>query len=78
MVLGPGVVMGVHLLQWNGFAFDSNPADTLRLLHRESYITGFLYLDNGVHVRHCVGVFGWGRARICLHDCPLFTGSLVR
>jgi hypothetical protein len=31
--------MGVRLLQWNGFAFDSNPADTLRLLHREDYIT---------------------------------------
>jgi hypothetical protein len=48
------VIMGVRLLQWNGFAFDSNPADTLRLLHRGDYITSFLCLDNGIRVRHCV------------------------
>ena len=75
---GASVVMSVRLLQWNGFAFDSNPADTLRLLHSGDYITSFLCLDNGIRVRHCVGEFGWGMARICLHDCPLLTGSLVR
>lgn len=39
LVHGARVVMGVSLLQWNGFAFDSNPAYTLRLLHREDDIT---------------------------------------
>jgi hypothetical protein len=53
-VHGTSVVMGGHLLQWNGFVFDSNPADTLHLLHRADHITGFLCLDNGIRVRHCV------------------------
>ena len=30
---------GCMLLQGNGFTFDSDPAYTLRLLHRENYIT---------------------------------------
>lgn len=38
-VHGASVIVGLSLLQGNGFAFDSNPAYTLRLLHRENYIT---------------------------------------
>ena len=34
-------VMPYKPLVENGFAFDSDPAYTLRLLHREDYITSF-------------------------------------
>jgi hypothetical protein len=47
--------MGVSLLQWNGPAFDSDPAYTLRLLHREDYITEVCPCETGcgivIHLR---------------------------
>jgi hypothetical protein len=77
---GASVVMRVPLLQWNGFAFDSNPADTLRLLHRGDYITSFLCLDNGIRVRHCVANLAGGGLvsafMIALFSLAVLSGSI--
>ncbi len=46
LVHGASVVMGVRLLQWNGFAFDSNPAVHPSSLYREKITSpSFLCLD---------------------------------
>jgi hypothetical protein len=77
---GASVVMSVRFLQWNGFAFAGNPADTLRLLHRGDYITSFLCLDNGIRVRHCVanlaGEWVLSAFMIALFSLAVLSGSI--